>query len=291
MSIRPQKFQGIYQIKSIATDRLYIGYSMNIESRWYTHKRLLKSGKHYNLYLQSHYNKYGSQDLIFSIYDELPHLTSKEIIWKEEFYIKKFESHKKPNFNIVVGDEFRCSDLQKKPCKIMNIDTNEIKEFESIIDAADFIGIDRSSMSKILKGSKKQMKGWCSAELGYDQLELKRKNRVLYHKDYGQIKVGKNMCEFAKIYNLNEKIIHRLFTQPNKYKSHKGWTIYDSSIENKIHSRHRRVACYDKAQNIIKEFDFLCEAAKEYNCSPSSITQALKEPFVKTSMKLYWKYL
>lgn len=99
------------------------------------------------------------------------------------------------------------------------------------------------------------------------------------------------MCSFARQYNLNPRVIYRLFTKANRNLSHKGWTAYDPKIEKKIHMKHRRVACYDKEKNLIKEFDFIADAAREYNCSASSINQALKEPFVKTSMKLYWDYL
>lgn len=289
MAIGPQIF-GIYQIKSISTSRIYIGCSNDIKRRWTAHKSLLKRKKHSNPFLQNHYNRYGLNDFEFSVLKVYDNLSYSQLLLEEVAYILKFKSFGNGNFNLTKGGD-SCSDSRKQKCKIKNIFTLEIKEFESLVDAAAFIGIDRSSMSKILKGKKKQMKGWCSAELGYDESELNRKNRALYHKDHGEVKVGENMWAFARKYNLNQKVIHRLFTQPERYKSHKGWTTYNPKTEKRIHMKHRRVACYDDHKNLIQEFDFISDAARKYNCSASSISQALKSPFIRKCFGLYWDYL
>jgi len=222
MAIGPQ-IRGIYQIKSVSTGRIYIGYSTNIKIRWSNHRYHLKTNKHKNPYLQNHYNKYGKSDLVYIIIEELPYLTDNEIALKEGVYIKRFNANIKPNFNMTLGNEYRCSELLKIPCAIKNIQTGEVINFTSMTEASNYIGVDRSSMSKILNGKKKQMKGWCSANIPYPESEFNRKTRVLTHKDFGDVIVGENMCEFARKYDLNTRIIHRLFTKPDRNKSHKGW--------------------------------------------------------------------
>jgi group I intron endonuclease len=289
MGKRPQ-IRGLYKIESQQTKRIYIGISNSIDRRWKYHKYSLESGKHTNFLLQNHVNKYGFADLIFSIVELCEHLTFEELKIKEISTIKKFKSNGNLLFNLTDGGDGTLGQGVIS-CKIKNIYTGEVLTFPSITNASEYIGVDRSSMGKLLKGTKKQMKGWCAAALEYDQYELIRKNRVLYHKDHGEVNVGENMCDFARKYNLNERVIYRLFTKPDRYKSHKGWTTYNPKIEKRIHKKHRRIACYDKCKKMIKEFDFISEAAIEYNCNSSSIIQALKEPFVKTSMKLYWNYL
>lgn len=62
------KFSGIYKIQSkIKPDRYYIGSAMDIRDRWWHHKSNLKCNRHINTKLQNHYNKYGKNDLIYSI--------------------------------------------------------------------------------------------------------------------------------------------------------------------------------------------------------------------------------
>jgi len=62
---------GIYQIQSkIKPEKIYIGSSVNILSRWRRHLCDLNLNRHSNSKLQNHYNKYGKMDFIFSIIAE-----------------------------------------------------------------------------------------------------------------------------------------------------------------------------------------------------------------------------
>ena len=62
------KQSGIYKIQSLSNPNLfYIGSSINIEKRWRQHIHRLKVHKHENQRLQNHFNKYGLNDLKFTI--------------------------------------------------------------------------------------------------------------------------------------------------------------------------------------------------------------------------------
>jgi group I intron endonuclease len=83
---------GIYKIQSISKpNRCYIGSALNIEKRWNNHLSMLKHGTHTNK-LQRHYNKYGRNDLSFSI---LITCDKEDLINKEQFFIDVY----KPWFN------------------------------------------------------------------------------------------------------------------------------------------------------------------------------------------------
>lgn len=59
---------GVYKIQSkIKPDRIYVGSAVDINARWRTHKCSLRKDNHYSRKLQRHYNKYGEDDLVFSI--------------------------------------------------------------------------------------------------------------------------------------------------------------------------------------------------------------------------------
>ena len=61
---------GIYKIQSIShPERCYIGSAIKIKDRWRKHLYDLESNKHHSLKLQNHYNKYGKDDLAFSVID------------------------------------------------------------------------------------------------------------------------------------------------------------------------------------------------------------------------------
>lgn len=62
------RISGIYQIQSkIHPDRIYIGSAADIQQRRRRHLKDLRKSKHHSIKLQNHFNKYGEQDLQFSL--------------------------------------------------------------------------------------------------------------------------------------------------------------------------------------------------------------------------------
>jgi len=91
-----EKICGIYKIQSIIKpDRFYIGSSKDIQRRFRGHKRNLINKTHHSHKLQRHYNKYGKEDLVFSVIDEFVFISREHIIIKEQFYLDQM----KPYFN------------------------------------------------------------------------------------------------------------------------------------------------------------------------------------------------
>jgi group I intron endonuclease len=85
---------GIYKIQSRTyPDRFYIGGAIGIPRRWREHLRSLRNKKHENSRLQNHFNKYGEDDLLFSILLECP---KEQLIAREQDLIDALE----PWFNI-----------------------------------------------------------------------------------------------------------------------------------------------------------------------------------------------
>jgi group I intron endonuclease len=58
---------GIYYIRNLINNRVYIGSSVDIIQRWIDHKKALRHNKHENQYLQNAWNKYGEQNFSFNI--------------------------------------------------------------------------------------------------------------------------------------------------------------------------------------------------------------------------------
>jgi len=88
------KISGVYKIESrIKPKRGYIGSAINIHDRWIFHLWNLRKNIHNNKKLQRHYNKYGKNDLIFSI---LISCAKEDLINTEQFFIDSYN----PYFNI-----------------------------------------------------------------------------------------------------------------------------------------------------------------------------------------------
>jgi group I intron endonuclease len=84
---------GIYQIRNLINNKIYVGSSINLKNRKNTHFHKLRKNSHSNLHLQNAWNKYGENNFIFEILEEC-----KEdfLLAEEQKYIEKI----KPEYNI-----------------------------------------------------------------------------------------------------------------------------------------------------------------------------------------------
>jgi group I intron endonuclease len=78
---------GIYCIRNVVNKKVYVGSSVNIDSRWSNHRTLLKTGKHRNQYLQRAWDKYGEQNFEFKVLQEcgVDDLPTLEVEWMNFF--------------------------------------------------------------------------------------------------------------------------------------------------------------------------------------------------------------
>lgn len=88
------KISVIYKITSITNDKFYVGSAVNFSRRANKHRTLLKNNKHDNPKMQAHVNKYGLDDLVFSILETVD--DPQIIIQREQFYIDSLN----PDFNL-----------------------------------------------------------------------------------------------------------------------------------------------------------------------------------------------
>jgi group I intron endonuclease len=86
-----EKISGIYKIQSkIKPERIYIGSAVNIPTRWYRHLLMLKNGTHRSKKLQRHYDKYGKNDLQFSV---LICCDKENLIANEQFFLDSYTTY------------------------------------------------------------------------------------------------------------------------------------------------------------------------------------------------------
>jgi group I intron endonuclease len=133
------KISGIYIIQSIIKpERKYIGSSININRRKYLHFWDLQRGKHKNMKLQRHFNKYGIDDLVFSV---LIGCDKETLLAYEQFYIDALN----PYFNLcpIAGNSLGVKRSEEFKRKISEANTGKKRSKEVC-----------EQMSKVRKGRK-----------------------------------------------------------------------------------------------------------------------------------------
>jgi len=76
---------GIYQIRNLINDNVYIGSSGNIRKRWIQHRSGLKSNRHSNPHLQSSWNKYGEDTFVFEKIEDVNR--EQDLIGREQWFL------------------------------------------------------------------------------------------------------------------------------------------------------------------------------------------------------------
>lgn len=99
---------GIYLIKCLGNGKMYIGKTIQqFEKRWKDHIRELKKSIHVNKYLQRSWDKYGEENFVFEIVEELNIQNSniEKFNNLEIYYIKKLNTKTPHGFNMTDGGE------------------------------------------------------------------------------------------------------------------------------------------------------------------------------------------
>jgi group I intron endonuclease len=102
---------GIYQVKNLINNKIYIGQASNLRIRKNKHLGDLRRGKHGNPHLQRAYNMYGKENFTFDIIlycepDELTYYEQMLVdIWQPEYNIRK--KCVNSNFGIKFSEETR----------------------------------------------------------------------------------------------------------------------------------------------------------------------------------------
>jgi group I intron endonuclease len=93
---------GVYQIRNLVNDRVYVGQSIHLSARKSHHFSDLKYNKHGNRHLQNAYNLYGKDNFVFEI-----------VLYCEDFELTRYENaikhlHENNCYNIRI-----CADSNK----------------------------------------------------------------------------------------------------------------------------------------------------------------------------------
>ena len=180
---------GIYQVRNLVNGKIYIGSAVSLNSRKSSHFTSLEKQKHRNDHLQKSFNKHGKENFVFEV---LFTCSKEDLIRLEQYHINNY----KPNYNIsptagsqmgfkfseeskrkmsesrkgaIQSDEIRnkISNANKgrpaanrKPVYQLTLDGQIVREHNSIMAAALFMGLSVRSINYCIKGLSKSSGGF-----------------------------------------------------------------------------------------------------------------------------------
>ena len=81
---------GVYQIRNIVNGKVYVGSAVYLRRRWNRHLSYLRNNAHANKKLQYAFNKYGENNFVFEILEEVSDKTQLTAV--EQKYIDKLDA-------------------------------------------------------------------------------------------------------------------------------------------------------------------------------------------------------
>lgn len=222
------KVSGIYIIRNLTNNKVYIGSSNNIVKRFKTHKDELIDSIHKNPHLQQSVDKYGIDNFSFELLEEC---IIEDLLIRECYYVQIHESlDGSKGYNLVLPKRIddsvsnleyrtRLSEIKKgiRPanyeyCKsmlmrpILEYENGQfVREYESCKAAGVFLEISYKLINNVLRGTVKRIKRYPSKTWVYKEGSVRKIKRVKQGWKKGK---GKPVI----IYNVNREIIARYNT-------------------------------------------------------------------------------
>lgn len=127
------------------TKHSYVGSSKKINERLSTHRKLLRSNKHYNKILQNTYNKYSENNLFVSI---LETVNEEDLLIKEKHWIDVIN----PDINIIKDPTmeeriYLYNGHGSKKVYQFDLEGNLINSYESVSEAARQTGFSKEGIN------------------------------------------------------------------------------------------------------------------------------------------------
>jgi group I intron endonuclease len=252
------KIAGVYMIQSISKpERIYVGSSMGVIGRKWQHFDDLKKNRHHSLQLQNHYNKYGKDDLEFSMLESGEYFNNTHLLAREQgwFMPYSFNGAEKPYFNIVPV-------------------------------AGSCLGVEKSEETrrKLKENSGRRGKpAWNSGRVGvYSEETLNSMREAAKDRTFSDITRQRISDSHINV-SLSEDHVKQIVL---------GLTGKPKSVEhvkNNVEAHKKPILQYDLNMNFIKEWDFTSTASRELCINFSAISKCLTG-VSNSSGGFIWKY-
>jgi len=214
MDISYKGIAGIYKISNSINENIYIGSAVSLYSRYWSHKSLLLNNKHHNKKLQHFVNKYGFENLNFSVIE----LCNKEDLISIE---QKYLDTLKPKFNICKNAQnilgFKWTTKMKKHFSEIRKGKTTTgmlgkKHLPQTIEKIRAKAIKRGLSIKFMEASKKANTGRKHTKEHRDLLAIKQSkiSKAQAKEIRAKYKRGIYQKDIAKEYTISQRLVVRV---------------------------------------------------------------------------------
>lgn len=309
----------IYKITNKTNNKFYIGSSINLEERWYSHKRALEAKEHHSIKLQRAWNKYGKENFSFEILEKIflddsktSEFVKKTLVDKEQYYLNTllFANEKNNKFSKLGYNIYRVayspignlhSKKTKKKMSVLRIKKDIDKGEKNIMystsnyefwikkynkDEAD-IRLEHSNKKKSTSsiGKNNPMYGIKRPEVALRSKQSNSKPVLQFDLNNNLIKEWRSVSEASKILGLNKQTISNYIYKKDGYACGFFWKKKEND---NIYCQF--IAQYDLSNTLIGVYKTIAEAARETNLCRKGIWKCIHNKAI-TYNKYKWQQI
>ena len=264
---------GIYKITNNINKKIYIGKSVNIETRWNQHKYTKDS-----LPIHHAIQKYGINNFTFEVIEEC---NPKDLNEKEIYWIKHFNSYSGEGYNLTQG-----GDGASHPVLLSNNEVIEIIELlkdnkQTIKQIAELYNVSLRTISDINNGKSRILTNieYPIRPKPFNVTNISKQELInLLIKTHGDFNY------ISQLYGINYVTVKNLC---KKYELSTKREDYNWKDTQEYHSK-SIIRCNKETQEPIEEYYSIREAGRQLGINHNSIRKALKSK-THISSGYYWK--
>lgn len=269
------KVIGVYQIKNLINNKIYIGSSINCKVRCRTHYNNLLKNKHTNKKLQNSWNKYKPTDFEITILEIVS--DKQRLLCREQYFIDIL----KPFYNIckIAGNTLGREMTDKTKNKIKLTLTDKYSGTNSFNYKGGYIKTKNKLESKVSSNILNQIKSRQANKSGKKVIQFDS-NMILIN-TWDSIKSASDKLNIQR---------HAIKQCCEGKARHAGFFIwrYENNLNVEYKYRKNTIQQIDNNYNIVNEFDQIVIAAETLKINRKSIGKALKTG--EKYYGFYWRY-
>lgn len=233
-----KRISGIYCIKNIHNNKVYIGQTKDFYERFIFHSWQLKIGKHDNPYLQNEFNVFKKDHEVvfeFQILEIIENPNTDLLNEKELFWFKQFEAgNKEKCYNLCTNPYTKSPETHSREFELVSPE-GILYTGKNVAEFARQHKLDKANLYSLLNKKKLSCKGWTIPNNRESLIDLNIKNITFVSpdkKEYPGEQIQGKLTEFCESHKLNIRNIYYLIK--GKQSHCKGWIIKEQNKEIKI---------------------------------------------------------
>lgn len=156
------RFEVVYGLYNIKTNKWYVGSTFDMRDRMIRHKSMLMHNSHHSQKLQRSFNKYGIESFQIFILQMCNGFTIEDLTNTEEFYIKLLNSKQRGynmtedckdyhRFSLTAEQIEKSIESKKIPVVVLTSNGVFFKQYDSVTSAAKDLNSESTNISEACK--------------------------------------------------------------------------------------------------------------------------------------------